>query len=167
MNRISISLKKKIQRLRLVVFDFDGVFTDNHVYVLEDGSEALRFWRGDGLGLERLRRAGMDLMVLSTEKNKLVSSRCAKLKIKCIQGVSDKVGVLKSVLNKKKIPFCSVAFVGNDINDRECLKQVGVPVVVCDARKEVYRLAVYRTRTRGGKGAVREVCDLIAAIKKA
>ena len=154
------SLHEQIQRTKLVVFDFDGVFTDNFVYVHDDGSESLRFWRSDGLGLQKLKKRGLKLLVLSTEKNHLVSVRCQKLKIPCVQGVKNKWKKLQTILHLKKLQPNQVAFVGNDINDLECLSNVGLPIVVRDVHPDVAGLARYRTKIKGGQGAVREVCDL-------
>jgi 3-deoxy-D-manno-octulosonate 8-phosphate phosphatase (KDO 8-P phosphatase) len=150
-----------LERLRLVVFDFDGVFTDNLVYVFEDGREAVRCTRVDGLGLKRLREAGVASLVLSTETNPVVVKRCAKLGIECIAACEDKPLMLRRVLAERGIDASQVAYVGNDINDAGCLEAVGLPIVVADAVPEVVGLAKYRTRTPGGHGAVREVCDLI------
>ncbi len=162
---IEAELKELIRGIRLVVFDFDGVFTDNFVYVLRDGSEALRFWRGDGLGLQKLRKKkALGLLVLSSEKNRLVTLRCRKLKIQCIQGTQDKWKALEKVLRRKRLKPEKVAFVGNDINDLECLRRVGVPIVVRDAQEPMVRVARYRTKKKGGEGAVREVCDLFDEI---
>ena len=161
---MALSVKKKlkdiISRIRLVVFDFDGVFTDNFVWVDQRGRESLRFSRADGLGIEMLRKLRVDVRVLSTETNPIVSARCRKLKLVCTQGVADKERSLLRILKKKKLTLEQTAFVGNDINDRSCLKRVGLPIVVRDAHPDVVRLACYRTARKGGNGAVREVCDL-------
>ena len=153
-------LASGIQDVRLVVFDFDGVFTDNMVYVAEDGQESVRCTRMDGLGLSRLRELGFELLILSTERNPVVTARAEKLKTPCLQGVTDKRTVLREVCASKGLTLGQVAFVGNDINDLPCLEVVGLPIVVCDAHPDVTSVARYRTRTPGGHGAVREICDL-------
>ncbi|MEE4266159.1 MAG: HAD hydrolase family protein [Desulfobacteraceae bacterium] len=155
-----------IRRIRLVAFDFDGVFTDNMVYVFENGTEAVRCTRGDGLGLQRLRQIGIDTVIISTEANPVVSARARKLKIDCVQNCEDKRGVLEDRIAKMGISLNQVAFVGNDINDLTCLTCVGLPIVVKDAHPEVIPVARYQTRNPGGHGAVREVCDLIAETLK-
>lgn len=155
------SLKNVIRRIRLVAFDFDGVFTDNMVYVLQDGSEAVRCFRSDGIGLQKLKRLGIEAVILSSESNPVVSARARKLKIRCIQDCQDKRKVLEDITSEKGISLAEAAFVGNDINDESCLASVGLPVVVSDAHRDVLPLAVYQTKTRGGNGAVREICDLI------
>lgn len=152
----------KIYTVRLVVFDFDGVFTDNSVYVMEDGREAVRCFRGDGLGLEKLRLCGIETVIISTETNQVVAARAKKLKIDCIYGCSDKLDTLEQYVLSRGIPLEQVAYVGNDINDLECLKAVGFPLVVQDAHPDVIASACYQTNRPGGYGAVREVCDFIS-----
>ena len=155
-----------LARVRLIVFDFDGVFTDNTVYVAEDGTEAVRCWRGDGLGLARLRQAGVDSVVLSTEKNPVVEKRSRKLAIRCIHGCDDKLTALKGLAQELSLALRDIAFVGNDINDLECLEAVGLPIVVQDAHVAVLSAAAFRTLAAGGRGAVREVCDRVVAARQ-
>lgn len=150
-----------LKNLRLAVFDFDGVFTDNRVIVSEKGVESVVCNRSDGLGLRRLREAGVDMFILSTEVNPVVTCRARKLKIGCHQGVEDKLTVLKREAAHRGIPLSQVAFVGNDINDIECLDAVGVPVVPADAWLEVRPHAKWVLKRRGGDGAVREFCDTV------
>ncbi|MFC1544730.1 KdsC family phosphatase [Gemmatimonadota bacterium] len=150
-------------RTHLIVFDFDGVFTDNTVWVNQHGEESVRCWRGDGIGLRILDRLGVEYMVISTEKNPVVGARCAKLGLEYRQGCENKAAILREEVKKKKHSADQVAFVGNDVNDRECLQAVGFPIVVADAHPEVRPLARYITEKPGGFGAVREVCDLFSA----
>ncbi len=157
-------LEERVRAIRLVAFDFDGVFTDNTVYVFEDGSEAVRCSRGDGIGLRKLERAGIETVVISTESNPIVSVRCQKLKIRCVQGREDKRTELESIIREMGLTLEQVAFVGNDINDLPCLTCVGLPIVVQDANPDVVPCARYQTKVRGGCGAVREVCDLFEAV---
>ena len=149
--------------VRLVVFDFDGVFTDNTVWTDEAGNEWVRSWRGDGLGLEKLRQAGILAWVLSTEAHPVVSRRCQKLGIPCRQGLVDKQAALEALASEVGVPLADVAYVGNDINDAGCLRAVGLAIVVQDAHPDVLPLARYRTRTAGGFGAVREICEWLSA----
>lgn len=153
-------MKDTIRGIRLVVFDFDGVFTDDRVYVLQDGTEAVCCFRGDGIGLQKLERLGIGTAIISTESNPVVSARARKLKIRCIQDCRDKRTVLEDLAGELGISLAEVAFVGNDINDRSCLSCVGLPIVVKNAHPDVIRYAHYQTETAGGHGAVREVCDL-------
>jgi YrbI family 3-deoxy-D-manno-octulosonate 8-phosphate phosphatase len=151
--------------LRLIVFDFDGVLTDNAVYVFEDGREAVRCWRGDGIGLRALERVGITPLILSTETNPVVSARAEKLRVRCVQGAENKAHALKELISEMGCALEQVAYVGNDVNDAECLRVVGLPIVVQDAHPSVFPLARYCTTARGGYGAVREVCDLIVEIR--
>ena len=131
--------------VRLVVFDFDGVFTDNTVWTDDAGNEWVRSWRGDGLGLGKLREAGIPAWVLSTEAHPVVGRRCEKLGIPYRQGLADKRAALEALATEVGVALADVAYVGNDINDADCLRMVGVPIVVHDAHPEVLPLARYRT----------------------
>ncbi|CAB1078411.1 3-deoxy-D-manno-octulosonate 8-phosphate phosphatase (EC [Olavius algarvensis Delta 1 endosymbiont] len=161
------SLHEIIGRIRLVAFDFDGVFTDNMVYVFQDGTEAVRCFRSDGIGLHKLKKLGIETVIISTEANPVVSARARKLKMRCIQDCQDKRAVLEEIADEKNITLAEVAFVGNDINDLACLECVGLPIVVQDAYPEVRDTALYQTKRPGGQGAVREVCDLFEGANKA
>lgn len=157
-------MEMDVRAVRLVVFDFDGVFTDNMVYVSEDGSEAVRCYRGDGIGLRKLDQLGIATAIISTETNPVVSARARKLKIHCLQGCEDKRATLVSMIEERGLSLQQVAFVGNDINDLSCLECVGFPIVVQDAHPDVLSHAKYRTQTKGGYGAVREICDFFERV---
>ncbi len=161
---VDASLENRIRSIRLIAFDFDGVFTDNTVYVFDDGSEAVRCFRSDGIGLSKLTWLGIKTIIISTETNPVVSARSRKLKIRCIQACEDELAALETVIQERGIALDEVAFVGNDINDLPCLERVGLPIVVYDAHPDVIGHALYQTRARGGRGAVREVCDLFERI---
>jgi 3-deoxy-D-manno-octulosonate 8-phosphate phosphatase (KDO 8-P phosphatase) len=150
-----------LERVRLAVFDFDGVFTDNRVWVDQHGNETLAFSRSDGLGLRRLEEVGVHPLIVSMEKNPIVSARAGKLQIDCVQGVEDKLAVLHERTAKLGVALGDTAYVGNDINDAECLRAVGVPVVPADAWPEVMPLARWVLSRAGGTGCVREFCDAV------
>ncbi|MEX1350498.1 MAG: HAD hydrolase family protein [Desulfobacterales bacterium] len=154
------SIDEIIRRIRLVAFDFDGVFTNNMVYVFEDGREAVRCFRSDGIGLHKLKKLGIETVIISTEANPVVSARAHKLKIRCIQDCQDKRAALEDIAHDQGIGLGEVAFVGNDVNDLPCLECVALPIVVQDAHPDVVSAARYQTKNPGGHGAVREVCDL-------
>jgi 3-deoxy-D-manno-octulosonate 8-phosphate phosphatase (KDO 8-P phosphatase) len=147
--------------VRLIAFDFDGVFTDNTVYVTQEGVESVRCWRSDGLGLSRLRTVGVQAFIISTEANPVVSARAQKLKLACKQGIEDKAAAILATCSDLGISPTETMFVGNDINDIPAFKSVGLPVAVADSYPEVYPYVKYRTKQRGGMGAVREICDLV------
>lgn len=158
-------LEQRIRIVRLVAFDFDGVFTDNAVYVFEDGREAVRCVRSDGIGLRKLDRLGIQSVILSTERNPVVTARARKIAIRCIQECDDKRAALEALLAEANLTFAEAAFVGNDVNDEPCLSSVGLPMTVRDAHPDVRRYARYVTRARGGYGAVREICDLFEFVR--
>lgn len=149
------------RNIRFIAFDFDGVFTDDRVYVMEDGREAVCCFRGDGIGLQKLARLGIETAIISTEANPVVSARAKKLKIRCIQDCNDKRAALEDLLRELGITLAETAFVGNDINDLSCLRCVGLPIIVNNAHDDIAHYAKYRTKVPGGHGAVREICDWI------
>lgn len=147
--------------VELVVFDFDGVMTDNRVWVDEEGHEMVAANRSDSLGVGMLRRAGVQSMVISKEVNPVVTARCRKMRVPVMQGIDDKAGVLSSYLTEHKIDPQRVVFVGNDVNDLPCFPLVGCAVAVADALPVVLRDADLVLEYSGGRGAVRELCDRI------
>lgn len=147
--------------LEMVVFDFDGVFTDNRVLVLEDGREAVACNRGDGMGLAMLRAAGVPIVVLSTEMNPVVNARCRKLHLECKHGLDDKQAALVALAREKNVNLQGVVYVGNDVNDLGCMEAAGFAVAVADAHPEALAKADWVLAHGGGAGAVREVCDLL------
>jgi 3-deoxy-D-manno-octulosonate 8-phosphate phosphatase (KDO 8-P phosphatase) len=159
-------ISERIRSIRLIAFDFDGVFTDNKVYVFQDGSEAVCCFRGDGIGLDKLKRLGIATVILSTEVNPIVGVRSRKLGIRCVQGCNDKRAALGGIVQELGLSLEQVAYVGNDLNDLSCLSAVGLPMVVQDAHPDVVALALYRTQVAGGQGAVREICDLFERVLK-
>jgi 3-deoxy-D-manno-octulosonate 8-phosphate phosphatase (KDO 8-P phosphatase) len=154
-----IELEQLLSRVRLVVFDFDGVFTDNRVWVNERGEEQLAFSRSDGLGLRRLDEVGVHYLIVSSEPNPIVAARARKLQAECVQGVDDKLAVLHDRSARLGVQLDDVAYLGNDVNDGECLRVVGLPVVPADAWPEVVPLARWVLSRPGGTGCVRELCD--------
>lgn len=150
-----------LERVRLAIFDFDGVFTDNRVWVNERGEEMLAFSRSDGLGLSRLDEVGVQYLIVSMERNPIVAARAHKLRADCLQGISDKLTVVRERADAAGVPLEDAAYVGNDINDAECLRAVGLPVVPADAWPEVKPLARWVLSRAGGTGCVREFCDAV------
>jgi YrbI family 3-deoxy-D-manno-octulosonate 8-phosphate phosphatase len=146
---------------RLLVVDFDGVMTDNRVQLDQDGNEFVWCNRADGWGIDQLKKTGMEIIVISTESNPVVSARCMKLGIDWVQDCSDKLSVLKRVADERGLRREQIIYIGNDENDLECMRWVGFPVAVADAEPATRKIARLVTERRGGKGAVREVCDLI------
>jgi N-acylneuraminate cytidylyltransferase len=144
-----------------LALDFDGVMTDNTVIVNQDGTESVICSRSDGMGIGMLRRTGLPIAVFSTEPNPVVAARCRKLQIPCRHNLADKIGALSSWAEEHRINLRDVVYVGNDVNDLECLRAVGCPVVPADAHPEAIRLARIVLNQRGGEGAVRAVAELL------
>ncbi len=153
-----------LSSIRLLVLDFDGVLTDNRVIVHQDSSEAVLCDRGDGLGLERLRtETEVVAMVLSKEINPVVAARCRKLRLPCVQGQDDKLPKLRELAAKRSVEPSQIAYMGNDVNDLAVMAWCGVAIAVADAYPEALAAADWVTERPGGRGAVREVCDLLLA----
>ena len=144
---------------RLVVFDFDGVMTDDHVWVDQDGRELVMASRSDGMGIGLLKEAGIEALILSKEPNPVVAARARKLKIPVLQGVDDKATVLQQTLSDKNLSPDQVIYVGNDINDLPCFPLVACAVAPADAHPAVLAQADLVLSKNGGQGAVRELCE--------
>ena len=153
--------------VRMLALDFDGVLTDNRVLVGESGREGVWCHRGDGMGIARLRAAGVEVIVLSSEENPVVGARCRKMDIECVQGLGDKRAALERAASERSIAPEQVAFVGNDVNDLECMAWAGAAIAVADAEPAALAAARLVTRRVGGRGAVREVTDWILAARGA
>jgi 3-deoxy-D-manno-octulosonate 8-phosphate phosphatase (KDO 8-P phosphatase) len=153
--------------IRLVVFDFDGVFSDNRVWTNDRGEESVACFRGDSQGLRRLDEAGVDYFILTSETNGAVPARARKIRSDCIRGVEDKLPVLREEVERRGFSLAETAYVGNDVNDAECLAAVGLPVVPADAWAEVVPLATIVLTRAGGHGCVRELCDAVWNAKRA
>jgi len=158
--------RETLSSVQAVVFDFDGVFTDNRVYVSETGQEIVACDRGDGMGITMLKAAGVKLMILSKEKNPVVSARGAKLGVEVIQSCDDKLPVLRSWIAQHGIDTKRCVYIGNDINDKECLMHVGLAVIPHDAHHSVRKIGAWRLKASGGRGAIRELADGILGARQ-
>jgi YrbI family 3-deoxy-D-manno-octulosonate 8-phosphate phosphatase len=148
-------------QVALVVFDFDGVMTDDRVWVDQDGRESVAAHRGDGMGIALLRKAGIPAAVISTEPNPVVAARCRKLGLPVQQDIQDKAQALHKLLAERQVDPLQVIYLGNDINDLPCFPLVGCAVVVADAHPSAKAAADLVLEHNGGHGAVRELVDLI------
>lgn len=154
-----------IERVRLVVYDFDGVMTDNRVFVDQDGRESVAANRSDGLGVGMIRGLGVDQCILSTETNPVVLARAAKIGLDAETGVADKAAALTALAKRRGVSLAEVLFVGNDVNDAGAMALAGFRVAPADAHPAVEALAGYVTSARGGHGVIRELADLLAAAR--
>ena len=147
--------------INLLILDFDGVLTDNKVYVFEDGREAVVCHRGDGWGIRMLQSAGIEVIILSTESNAVVSARAEKLNVACIQDCQDKASAVQSIIDARSISVDQIMYVGNDTNDIDAMQLVCHPVASADAHPQIRAIATIVTDSFGGQGVVRELADLL------
>ena len=151
------------EKIDLVISDFDGVITDNRVWVDQEGTEFVAAYRSDSIGVQLLREIGIEVMILSSEPNRVVEARARKMGVEVIHGVGihEKGRVMREVLKQKNIKAENVIYIGNDINDLPCFEVAGWSVAVADAYPEVIRTADFILSKPGGYGALRELIDLI------
>lgn len=159
-------LRSAARRVRLLLLDCDGVMTDGGLYYGESGEALKVFDVHDGLGVVRWHEAGFESGIISGRNSPIVSRRAADLGIRFVrQGVRDKVPAAAEVFAECEVSPKEVAYLGDDLPDIELIREVGLGVAVADAAEEVRSTALYVTRSKGGRGAVRELIDLILAAK--
>lgn len=159
---ITEELRAKAARVRLLVLDVDGVLTDGRIIMDHKGREIKAFDVRDGHGIKLLREAGIEVAMLTGRNSQVVQKRADDLGVLWVrQGVHDKVAAYAKIAHEAGIKDEETCFVGDDVVDIPLLRQVGVPVVVADGAQEAKRFALYVTQSAGGRGAVREVCDLL------
>ena len=151
------------ERIDLVISDFDGVITDNRVWVDQDGKETVAAYRSDSIRIRELREQGIEVLILSSELNRVVEARAKKMGVEAIHGIGiqEKGHVMREVLEQKNIKAENVIYVGNDLNDLPCFEVAGWSVAVADAYPDVIRAADFVLSKAGGHGALRELCDLL------
>jgi len=152
-----------VRAVKLVVYDFDGVMTDNTVAVDQDGRETVSANRSDGLAVAMIRKLGINQTILSTELNPVVRARAGKLGIPATNGVRDKASALLKLVEEEGISLSEVLYVGNDVNDSDAMALAGFKVAPADAHPAILALADYVTDASGGRGVVRELADVLAA----
>ncbi len=150
-----------ISDIDLLLFDFDGVMTDNRVWLSGDGTEVVVCSRADGWGLDLLRPTGLKMAIVSTEANPVVRARAAKLKMPVIHGIKDKGDAVRQMVEEAGITLERVGFVGNDTNDMPALRIVGWPMCPLDSHPEVRASARWIINANGGYGVVRLLADTL------
>ena len=148
-------------KIKLVVYDFDGVMTDNKVYIDQNGNEMVQVSRADGLGVSEIIKLGIQQIIMSTEVNPVVTQRAIKLKIPCLQGLNNKKDALLDYSKKNDIDLKKVAYVGNDTNDMGAMEIAGFSFCPNDSHESIKEIADHILSRNGGDGAIRELFDII------
>jgi len=156
------SIERRASRIKLLLMDCDGVLTDGRLWLTEDGDEQKSFNAHDGLGLTLLHRAGLKSGIITGRASKAVTRRAAELGVEFVrQGEPDKIAAFEQLLQQAGVAESEVAFVGDDLPDIPIMKRAELAIAVADAVAETRSVAHYVTRAKGGRGAVREVIELI------
>lgn len=157
-------IRDRAARVRLAIFDVDGVLTDGRLIYAEDGHELKAFHVHDGLGLKRLLANHVEVAVITARMSMIVTERMAELGVAHVyQGQDDKLACYEQLLHALKLKDDEVAYTGDDLPDLAVMQRVGFSIAVANAHPWVRERARWRTQLRGGEGAVREVCDLLLA----
>jgi 3-deoxy-D-manno-octulosonate 8-phosphate phosphatase (KDO 8-P phosphatase) len=158
MNQIS----EKLKQIALVIFDVDGVLTDGSLIMGDDGQEYKAFNAKDGHGMKMLLASGVEIGIISARNSLVVSNRMQSLGIKHVyQGQRDKLKAFADLKKKLKLDPNQIAYVGDDLLDLCIMRKVGLSIAVQDATKEVIEMSDIQTSSPGGKGAAREICEMI------
>jgi len=153
---------EKAARIRLVVFDVDGVLTDGSLFLGDDGQEYKAFNSKDGLGMKMLQRSGVKIGIITARNSRVVALRMESLGIEYLyQGQEDKLPAFRELQQKLGLSIEQVAYVGDDVVDLPIMIRAGLAIAVQDAHKLVLEHAHWKTSARGGRGAAREVCELL------
>lgn len=150
-----------MKKWALIVYDFDGVMTDNCAYLDETGCESVRVNRSDGLAIGLIRHAGISQLILSTEKNLVVKKRAEKLALPVLYGIENKRHALEHYCKQHGVALSETAYIGNDINDLEAMRCCAGRVCPADAVDAVKAIATIQLKKKGGEGCVREFYDLL------
>jgi YrbI family 3-deoxy-D-manno-octulosonate 8-phosphate phosphatase len=161
------TLLPRLKKIKMLATDVDGVLTDSGMYYSENGDEMKKFSTRDGMGLVLLRKAGYKLAIITSEDTRIVERRAAKLKITDLfQGARDKVAAMEILMKRHSLTWGEVAYIGDDVNDLEVMKRVGFAATPADGTDENKKVAHYISKTNGGGGCVREICDLLLSLRK-
>ncbi len=158
-------LEDKAKKIKLVLTDNDGVLTDTGVYYSENGEELKRFSIRDGMGVERLKNlVNIKTVIITGELSGSVKKRAEKLKIdELYLGAKKKESLLNEILNKNNLKPENIAFIGDDVNDMELIKIVGLTAAPADAMQDILEIVDYVCKHKGGNGAFRELAELLIA----
>jgi 3-deoxy-D-manno-octulosonate 8-phosphate phosphatase (KDO 8-P phosphatase) len=159
---VSLNVLASAKKIKLLVCDVDGVFSDGRIYLGNDGEELKAFHTKDGFGLKALGNSGVEVAIITGRRSAIVANRMSALNVKhIVQGQEDKLPALITLAKQLNLTPDEIAYIGDDIPDLACISHVGLGIAVSDAHPAVSAKADYTTFINGGFGAVREVCDLI------
>jgi len=163
---MSIGMKKliPIDKIDACIFDFDGVLTNNSVYIDENGKESVQCSRSDGLAFDVLRKIEKAAYILSTEKNAVVSFRAKKMQVPVIQGVSNKVLALSNLVKDESYEWSKLLYIGNDLNDYQAMQLCGFSVCPSDSHEKIKQIATFILKTKGGQGVARELTEEVLGL---
>ncbi len=160
-------LSTKISKIKLVVSDVDGVLTDGSLYFSENGLELKKFNVKDGLGFVLLQRNGIETGIITTDTSPIINARAKRFKPTfLISGTWEKLDALREKLKELNISLDETAYIGDDVNDSDILKEVGFPVAPYDAVESIKEIADYICKAKGGEGAFRELAELVLRYSK-
>ncbi len=148
--------------IELIIYDFDGVMTNNTVIIDQYGNESVTVNRSDGLAISELKRRNIKQIIISTETNPIVQRRAEKLNIPCINDVENKRIIVENYLKEQKIDKEKVVYVGNDINDLEAMLYVAYPIAPMDAAESIKKISKFITKSKGGEGVIRDVLEILS-----
>lgn len=169
MKKLLVSKKSisAIKKIKLLCLDVDGVMTDGGIYYSNDGNIIRKYNIQDGYGIKKIIKFGLNIAVVTMSNEKNIKIRMKSLGIKnYFLNISSKLIVVSMLSKKMNIKMSEIAFLGDDLNDMEVMKKVGLPISVSNAVREIKKITSFSTTLPGGSGAIRQVCDLIIKIKK-
>ena len=156
--------KINLKNIDAIIFDFDGVLTDNKVLIDQDGKEWVACHRGDGLAFDVFRKLKLTVYIVSTEKNPVVSARAKKLKVPVLQGISNKVDALISLSKDINLDLSRTLYVGNDLNDLGAIGLCGFSVCPADSHRKIKNIVSVVLESDGGTGIARELLENILGV---
>ncbi len=155
-------LREKARKIRLLLLDVDGVLTDGRIIYDSRGRDSKFFDVHDGMGVYLLKKAGINTVLITAKGSRTIRPRARDMQVKEIfENISPKTAVLDKILRKYKVDISEVCFAGDDLVDLCLMKRVGLPIAVFNAAPEIKQAAAYITLREGGRGAVREIAELI------
>jgi len=154
-------LEDILKNIKLIIYDFDGVMTNNKVYIDQDGNEMVQVNRADGLGVAKIKDLGIQQIIISTEQNSVVSARAMKLGIPCLKGINNKKEALLNYCQKNGVNINDVAYIGNDINDKDAMEIARIRFCPADAHETIKEISDRVLNRNGGDGVIRELLDIL------